>query len=184
MSLKNRNKTMLGVATAGLVLVGGFGAAGVANASPLSAKAHSVVNTMTGSPAATDAETADDAVTAAKGSVAAPAKNGELNDQAEASALSRLARITETQARAAALSRVPGGAVTGSMLTEDNGAVVYQVQVKVADGSTQEVTVDAGTGAVLSTGSADAETDDDQSSSQDVPEAGDTPDAPAVTQAG
>ena len=70
------------------------------------------------------------------------------------------------------------------MLTEDNGAVVYQVQVKGADGSTQEVTVDAGTGAVLSTGSADAETDDDQSSSQDVPEAGDTPDAPAVTQAG
>ena len=59
-----------------------------------------------------------------------------------------LARVTPAQAQAAALGRYPGAVVSEVDLDEEDGFLVYEVDLW-ADGRETEVTVDAGTGAVL-----------------------------------
>ncbi|MGI8682774.1 MAG: PepSY domain-containing protein [Mycobacteriales bacterium] len=93
------------------------------------------------------------------GSVRAPADNGtEQSDAAEAQALAGLASITPAQAVAAATAAVPGTAGAAA-LGNENGYVVYGVEVTAADGTVTDVKVDAGNGAVLAR-DADTETED------------------------
>lgn len=82
------------------------------------------------------------------GSVAAPAETGEQSDAEEAQSLAGLATITPAQAVAAATAAVAGQAGT-AQLENENGYVVYAVEVTAADGTTTDVKVDAGTGRVL-----------------------------------
>jgi uncharacterized membrane protein YkoI len=66
---------------------------------------------------------------------------------AESERLKSLARITPEQAQAAALAQVPG-TVKKVELENEDGNVVYSVEIKTADGE-RDVKVDAGDGRVL-----------------------------------
>jgi uncharacterized membrane protein YkoI len=78
------------------------------------------------------------------------------NEAADAATLGPLAKITPEQAAAAATAAVPGTA--GEVELEDeNGNVVFGVEVTAADGTMSDVKVDAGTGAVLSNQSDDGD---------------------------
>ena len=86
------------------------------------------------------------------GSVPAPAETEQAEN--DAASLAGLARTTPQQAGDAALAAVPG-TVTSTELEDDEGFVVYQVQVDRADGTAVEVTVDAGNGDVLAQSTGD-----------------------------
>lgn len=86
-----------------------------------------------------------------KGSVAAPAENGQEgshDEAAEARQLQGLAKIDRGEAEKAALREVPGKA-ENAKLGEENGYVVYEVEVAGNDGQDHHVDVDAGDGKVL-----------------------------------
>lgn len=72
----------------------------------------------------------------------------EQSDAAEAAQLQSLAKITEAEAHKAATSAV-AGEVIESELDDEDGNVVYEVEVKAADGKVTEVIIDAGNGKVL-----------------------------------
>ena len=77
-------------------------------------------------------------------------KREEVEDKAEGAERERLkslARITPEQAGAAALAQVPG-TVKKVELENEDGNVVYGVEIETADGQT-DVKVDAGDGRVL-----------------------------------
>jgi uncharacterized membrane protein YkoI len=77
-------------------------------------------------------------------------KGEEAEDRAEGAESERLkslARITPEQAQAAALAQVPGRVKKVELENED-GNVVYGVEIKTADGES-DVKVDAGDGRVL-----------------------------------
>jgi uncharacterized membrane protein YkoI len=71
------------------------------------------------------------------------------NDQAESAALASQAKITADQANAAALGQFPGGTVKKTSLDDENGTVVYSVELTDSAGTAQEVKVDAASAKVL-----------------------------------
>jgi len=80
-------------------------------------------------------------------SVTAPEQNGQ-SEADQSAALQSLAKISPDQARDAALAAVPGTA--GKVeLDNENGNVVYSVQITDASGKVIDVKVDAGNGSVL-----------------------------------
>ena len=58
------------------------------------------------------------------------------------------ATVTQSQAEQAAIAKVPGKVVVAE-LGDENGNVVWQVEVTATDGTSHEVMVDAGNGTVL-----------------------------------
>ncbi|QQS33561.1 MAG: PepSY domain-containing protein [Acidobacteriota bacterium] len=89
------------------------------------------------------------------------ANESEVEDQAEVAESARLqsmATITPEQAKSAALAQVPGTVVKVELENED-GNVVYGVEIKTADGE-HDVKVDAGNGKVLHAEKGDGEDDD------------------------
>lgn len=72
-------------------------------------------------------------------------------EQQEAQALAGLATITADQANQAALAQVPGATVQNTELENEDGSLVYSVQLVDSAGKAQEVKVDAGNGTVLHT---------------------------------
>ena len=75
------------------------------------------------------------------------ADSENVDESTEATQLAALAKVTADEAGAAATAAVPG-TVTGIRLENEDGSVVYTVEVSTTTG-TVDVTVDAGTGAVL-----------------------------------
>lgn len=73
----------------------------------------------------------------------------EQSEAAEAQALQSQAKITPDQAKAAALAQFPGASVQKVELDNENGTVVYSVQLTDSSGKGWDVKVDAGTGMVL-----------------------------------
>lgn len=69
----------------------------------------------------------------------------------EAARLAHLAKITSTQAISAALAQVPGTVLKVELDNED-GNLVYSVNVKTASNEVKDVKVDAGNGQVLQVG--------------------------------
>lgn len=143
---KNKRIALIGALTAALA----FGGAGVALASGV------------------NADGGDAQEPSYTGSVAAPAEQDDATESAtseadESAALASLATVTPQEAEAAAVAAVPGTAGP-AQLENENGYVVYGVEVTAADGSIIEVTIDAGTGDVLGQESdSDSETADDES---------------------
>lgn len=85
----------------------------------------------------------------------------EAEDQAEVAESARLqslATISADQAKSAALAQV-AGTVTKVELENEDGNVVYGVEIKTADGE-RDVKVDAGNGSVLHVEKGDGEDDD------------------------
>jgi uncharacterized membrane protein YkoI len=90
-----------------------------------------------------------------KSSVSAPEQNGQ-NEADESAALQSMAKITPDQARDAAVAAVAGTADKVE-LDNENGNVVYSVQITGANGTKTDVKVDAGNGSVLHQDSAQNE---------------------------
>ncbi len=83
------------------------------------------------------------------GSIQVPQNQPGQNEQDEAAALQSQARITADQAKAAALAQLPGATVHAVALENENGSLVYSVQLTDAAGKVQDVKVDAGNARVL-----------------------------------
>jgi uncharacterized membrane protein YkoI len=97
-----------------------------------------------------------------QGTVPAPAETEQADGQEssgsenqEQAALTSLATVTQQDAEKAALAAVPG-TVAETDLGNENGFVVYSIEVNGSDGSVTEVTVDAGNGTVLAQQAQDA----------------------------
>jgi uncharacterized membrane protein YkoI len=86
--------------------------------------------------------------TAIKGTIPAPEAKDEENKAAETKRLEGLAKIDKAAAEKAALDVVPGE-VKKTELDDEDGFVVYDVDVLGKDGKTTELKVDAGDGKVL-----------------------------------
>lgn len=79
----------------------------------------------------------------------------------ESKALQPLATVTADEATAAALSAIPGTAGSAE-LENENGYVVYGVEITATDGTVTDVKVDAGNGTVLAQDTdSDTETNDE-----------------------
>lgn len=85
------------------------------------------------------------------GSIQAPQDQKDQREQDEAKALAGMAKITADQAKEAALAQFPGATVNKVELENENGNVVYSVQLTDKSGKAQDVKVDAGNAKVLAT---------------------------------
>ncbi|MGQ9756173.1 MAG: PepSY domain-containing protein [Desulfotomaculales bacterium] len=139
------NKKILAYVTSGMLLLGGAGGLSAAWAQNAPVKA---------APAAVAQEQRQEQPSyRASIQVADPQdKNKEQakdapDEAAEAAALEGKAKITPAQAQAAALAAVPGTALK-TELDNENGNLVYSVEVKTAQG-VKDIKVDAGDGKVL-----------------------------------
>ncbi len=72
----------------------------------------------------------------------------EQNENAESAKLQSSAKITPEQAKSAALAQI-SGTVKNVRLENEEGRVVYAVEIQIADGGIREVNVDANSGKVL-----------------------------------
>ncbi|BAL80272.1 PepSY domain-containing protein [Caldisericum exile] len=76
------------------------------------------------------------------------------DEASESKAIEGLAKISQSDAEKAALAKVPG-TVIKTTLDNENGYLVYAVEVKDAQGKVFDVKVDAGNGTVLATEASD-----------------------------
>lgn len=81
-------------------------------------------------------------------------KESEAADQQEQQQLAKSAKITADESNAIALKEVPGK-VTNTELQDENGTVVYGVEITDDQGKSHDVKVDAKTGKVLNVGTDD-----------------------------
>lgn len=176
MSMKNRSKRLIagGAVAVGLTL--GAGAlAGAASQPSQTAPDQQAV----------EVEGEQDPVL--NGSIQAT-EDESLSEVDEAKSLEGLATISPADAEAAAVATVPGGTVRSVDLGNENGSVVYEVDISDANGQSVEVKVDAGNGDVLASEAGDddaGESDDEsgQSEAGESPEANEANEAPEVTPA-
>jgi uncharacterized membrane protein YkoI len=150
--MNKRTVAILGT-TAALAL-GVIGTTALAESPPPSATpAASPQTPKTGTTGAT--ETQEPSYTS---SVRAPKETGsEQSEAAESAALASLAKISEADARNAALAKFPGATIQKASLQDENGNVVWTVELTDASKAAQEVKVDAGNGAILATEAGGAE---------------------------
>ena len=73
----------------------------------------------------------------------------ERTDSQEQVAMAKVARVSLEQAKAVALKAVPQGRISEAELENEDGNVVYEIELLVG-GEERTVIVDAGNGAVLS----------------------------------
>lgn len=105
-----------------------------------------------------DTGTAEGTGSEGSGSEGADSTTAEAD---ESKALQPLATVTADEATAAALAAVPGTAGSAE-LENENGYVVYGVEITATDGTVTDVKVDAGNGKVLAQDTeSDTETNDD-----------------------
>jgi uncharacterized membrane protein YkoI len=115
-------KVLIGTSIAAVLVAGGL----------LGATALGAVHSQRASTAATQAESQSD------------------NAQDDEEAVDGVANITPDEAKAAALTQFPGATITDVELDNENGSLVYSVEL-TANGTAHDVKVDAGTGAILQT---------------------------------
>lgn len=158
---KHRNKAVVAVLATTAALGGGVGVAAAAGGSP--------------SPSSSSADQAEGAEQQEGTEQQEPALNGSIqtqesadeNEQQEQQRLSSQATVTKAEAERAALAAVPG-TVASSQLGDENGSLIWEVDVTQADGSSVEVKVDAGNAKVL------AQEAGDDSGQQESDEQGET----------
>ena len=158
---RTRRLIFTGAAALGVVA----GAAGIAAAA---------TSTSSSTPAESKAEADNTQDPSYTSSVTAPEGKDGTSETDESAALQGLAKVTADQAKAAALAAVPGTAAT-PQLENENGNVVWAVEVTGADGKVTDVKVDAGDGKVLQQDAADG--NESKSEGSEKPDANETPDA-------
>jgi uncharacterized membrane protein YkoI len=153
-----QKRTIAGLVTTAALAIGVIGSTALAGTPPPSAKPSTPpAAPASGAPAAgPGTEQKEPSYT---GSVQAPKGTGTEAEAAETAALAALAKISEADARNAALAKFPGATVTTATLGDENGSVVWEIQLTDASKVAQDVKVDAGNGAILATeaGGADNE---------------------------
>ena len=92
----------------------------------------------------------------------------EENDTQNQAELAKQAKITEEQATKIALEKVPG-TVNEVELEDENGTIVYGIEVVSTDGTQQDVKVDAQTGKIVK-----VEADDEENGKENDEEENDT----------
>ncbi|MBA2344255.1 MAG: PepSY domain-containing protein [Rubrobacter sp.] len=162
----NRKKVVVGIVAAALLAVGGFTAMAAGQ-----------------SPTTQQGSSAQEEQPSYKGSIAAPEEQGsdanegneaqdneaadeqeQGNETTESRQLESLAKIDQATAELAALKAVPG-TVKNTELENENGFVVYGVEIAGNDGKTHDVKVDAGNAEVLHQ---DVDGAEEDSGSEDV----------------
>ncbi len=98
------------------------------------------------------------------------------NEGEESAALAGLATVTADEARDAALAAVPGTAGEVELENED-GNVVYGVEVTDASGAAYDVKVDAGNGTVLAQEADDGDEGGDEANEGDDDDANEGPES-------
>lgn len=167
-----RYRRLVGVGAAALGLT--MGAAAVANAA---------TSTSPTAPPSSEQDDVQDPVL--NGSIQVPETAEDHGSEAqEAASLQGLAKISRADAEAAAAAAVPGGSIVGSELGNENGTLIYEVDMTDASGAAVELKVDAGNGSVLATESGDDDHDgsesDDDRGSDEAPEADEAPQSPTA----
>lgn len=120
-------------------------------------------------PAASTDETGEVQEPAYTGSIQAPPEDESMSEADEAAQLSGLATITADEAATAATGAVPGTA--GKVeLDNENGTVVYSVEVTDDTGARIDVKVDAGNGAILDQQPADSDEESGEVAEADTDE--------------
>lgn len=104
-----------------------------------------------------------------------PSTSAPADESGESAALQSQAKITPDQAKQAALAAVPGTADKVE-LENENGTVVYGVEVTDSAGQKTDVKVDAGNGSVVSK-EVDTENDNGAEGANEKADANETPDA-------
>jgi uncharacterized membrane protein YkoI len=163
-----KHKLAAAVALAAVLVAGGASIAAASSSSPTTA-----ASSAPAGQARTDGETADGPDGGADsaqegqdatftGSVPAPAETEQAggtetaaSDPQEKAALEKLAAVTPQAAEQAAVAAVPG-TISATDLGNEDGFVVYSVDIKGSDGSVTEVKIDAGNASVLAQGPADS----------------------------
>ena len=138
-----RKRNIAGLAVTMALALGVIGATAYAESPPPSPSA-SPANPR--NPKAGENETQEPSYT---GSIQTPKSADTENEAGEAAALAGLAKLTESDARNAALAKFPRATVQKASLEDENGSVVWAIQLTDANKSVQEVKVDAGNGAIL-----------------------------------
>ena len=98
-------------------------------------------------------------------SVTVPADSNANGETDEAASLQGKAKITADQAKAAGLAQFPGATIQQVGLENENGNVVYAVQLTDKSGKAQDVKVDAGTARVLNVEASGADGSESQAGS-------------------
>lgn len=151
----NRNWITGGLAATALVAV--VGGTALAQSTP-APKPTSDVQTDNATGTQTASEDADEQPL--NGSITAP-EDESLSDEQEAKSLAELpGLISESDAIAAATA--DGGTAKVAELENEDGSVVYEVDVTADDGTVEEVTVDAGNGDILEREADDHDDDCDE----------------------
>jgi len=168
--LKHRNTAVVAGLAAAVALAGGVGVA--AASGPSGTQDTPKVNSQ-----AEEAEGTEEQEPALNGSVQVAEEEvaGE-SEQQESARLSSQATTTQQDAEQAALDAVPGGTVSGSELGNENGSLIWEVEVTKADGSQVEVKVDAGNGKVLAQEAEDEDEAGDDDEDEDETEDSDEED--------
>jgi uncharacterized membrane protein YkoI len=94
------------------------------------------------------------------------ADKDSASESTEASTYAKMAKITPAQATKAALAKVPGTISNKVVLDNENGILVYSVQVKDKSGAIRDIKIDAGNGKVLFAGKAGGEDSESESSKE------------------
>lgn len=98
------------------------------------------------------------------------ADDTEMSETDEAATLEGLATVTSDEARTAALAAVPGTAADPELDNED-GNVVWSVEITAADGTLHEVVIDAGNANVLAQDIEEADDENEADEANEGPEA-------------
>ena len=187
---KSIKRTIATGAVATALVLGGAGVVAATTGAALPGMTHAATSST---PTPGDSNDSHEQESSIVGSIAAPAEANEAaedtetaadetaREAAETKALEALATITPDQATTAALKAVPGTVGT-VQLEEEDGFVVYKVEVTAADGTVTEVIVDAGNGTVLAQeveGADDANEAPDTNDTTETPEVGGVSETPA-----
>ena len=154
-----QKRTIAAIATAAALALGVIGSTALAESPPPSAKPSA--SPQSPKPKATETEQQQPSFT---GSIRAPQGAEGPSEKDESAALTALAKVSETDARTAALAKFPGATVQKATLEDENGSVVWAIELTDATKANQEVKVDAGNGAILAV---EAEGADNESGGKD-----------------
>jgi uncharacterized membrane protein YkoI len=141
-----RKRTIATLATTAALALGVIGTQAYAETPPPSAPPTG--QPQAPKPAGTKTETQEPKI---NGTIPAPkdAAGAETSEANETAALAALAKVSEADARKAALAKFPGATITKASLGDENGFVVWNIELTDASKASQEVKIDAGSGAVL-----------------------------------
>lgn len=143
MSISGKTKRWVAAGVAVLAIGGGSGLAlAQQGGSAQAPNAPSIADTSAPG-AAEQAETPNAPETGERSEAA-----DDAGEKAESAKLAPLAKVDRAQAEQAALAKVPG-TVSDAQLGDENGDVIWEIDVTGADGAQHEVKVDAGSGIVI-----------------------------------